>query len=86
MILTRLMLLVTGCLGTKIRIDFGSSTSMGWFRNQNLVYTVVDTGSASRLSKATIDVLVPNDHKKTNIGKGGGKDYVKIKILSLGNK
>lgn len=73
-------------LGTKIRIDFGSSTSMGWFRNQNLVYTVVDTGSASRLSKATIDVLVPNDHKKTNIGKGGGKDYVKIKILSLGNK
>lgn len=73
-------------LGTKIRIDFGDDESMGWFKNENLVYTVVDTGSASRLNTSTIDVLVPNDHSKTNIGKSGGQNYVKIKILSLGKQ
>lgn len=73
-------------LGSKIRIDFGNDSSMGWFRNENLVYTVADTGSADRLKTSTIDVMVPNDHAKTYIGHGGGQNYVKIKILSLGTR
>lgn len=72
-------------IGTKIAVDFGNSSSMGPFKDKTYIYTVQDTGSAPALSTDRIDIFVPNDHDKLNIGSSAGNNHVKIKIISLGN-
>lgn len=69
--------------GTKIKIYFPKSSELKSLSGKSYIYTVEDTGSASRLSTHCIDVFVPNSHSKTE---SLGKHKVKIMILNEGKK